>query len=99
MIGTERIGLILDAATRLAERHGYLKIKQREVAQSAGCAKGLVTHYFKSMDGLRDELMRHAIEENNLTIIAQGLANNHPRARRVPPRVRNAASGKLANAG
>ena len=43
---------ILKAATTMAEANGVDSLTRDSIAKAAGCAEGLVTHYFKPFDKL-----------------------------------------------
>jgi AcrR family transcriptional regulator len=80
--GTRRTG-ILFAAVSVAARVGYLNVTRDAVAQAANISTGLVTHYFKSMDGLRREIMVQAIESQILPIVREGIANRDPEVAKI----------------
>lgn len=92
----ERRRRLLEAAATVAVERGFLTMRRRDVAAKAGVATGSVNHEFETMDGLRDALLRHAIENENLPIIAQGLACGHPIAREAPADLRARAVAEAA---
>ena len=66
---------ILTAAIRVAARPGgWAKLTRDAVAKEADCAEGLPSKYFGTMISFRRAIMRAAIHDWNLSIIAQGLA-------------------------
>lgn len=66
---------ILQAAIKVAERKGgWSKLTREAVAKEADCADGLPSKYFGTMTAFRRAIMRAAVRECNLSIIAQGLA-------------------------
>lgn len=69
---------ILTVALKLAEKKGYDKITRDELADKVGCATGLINHHYGTMNQLRRDIMRHAIKERILTVVAQGLAARDP---------------------
>lgn len=81
---TERRGQILQAAVSLAQDRGYHKLTRDGVAVEAGVSFGLVTRYFGSIDTLKQKVMRVAVEQDILEIIAAGLAVGDPIARSAP---------------
>lgn len=95
---TDRKKQILDAALDLAERRGYSTITRDSIATAAGCAPGLVSAYFGTMINFRRDIMRAAIREERLPIIAQGLAAKDPHARKAPDPLKQAALETLAAA-
>jgi len=82
-------------AMALAGRTGYNNIKRSDIASAAGVAEGLVSRYWGTMVQLRRAVMRRAVSESNLLIIAQGLAGGDAQARKVPESVRREAVSQL----
>ena len=91
----ERRARILDAALGLAEKHGYLNITRKEIAESAGCSVGLVTTRLGAMEKLRDLLMREAVRRGLDRIVLAGLVNKHPVAMKAPEEIKARARGLL----
>lgn len=75
---------ILTAAVTEARQHGYRNVTREAIAQRAGCAAGLVSHYFGTMVDLKRAIMSEAIRTRELRIVAQGIADGHPKAKRAP---------------
>lgn len=71
---TIRKGEILNAAIELAVKIGYQSITREMVAAVAKTSTGLVTRYFDTMEQLKTEIMKAAIEREIFSIIAQGLS-------------------------
>lgn len=88
---------ILTAAVELAKTKGYHKITRDAVAQSANVSAGLVSRYFNTMNHLRRSIMGVALNKEIPEIIAQGLANNDPRARKAPKDLKRQALDLIAN--
>lgn len=74
----QRRAQILSKATRLARDGLLYNMTADDVAEAVGVKRPTVLHYFKSMQGLRDEVVLTAIKEENLDVIAQALAANDP---------------------
>ena len=89
---------ILAAALKLAATRGYAKISREQIAEAAGCSTGLVSRYFGTMTNLRRTLMRKAIERRIVKVVAQGLADGNPLARKAPDDLRSEAVQHLAKA-
>ena len=70
---TTRREQILDAAVTAAARSHYMTLKRAEVATEAGCAEGLVTHYFGSMADLREAIIDHAISQGVTAVMRQAI--------------------------
>lgn len=82
---------ILACAMTEAKRHGYNNVTREAIAARANCASGLVSHYFGTMLQMRRAIMSEAIRTRELRIIAQGLADGHPKAMRAPVELKQAA--------
>ncbi len=82
---------ILRVATKLAETRGYIWITRDELAKAAEVSPSLITFHFHSIKLLHYELMTKAIDEENLKIIWQGLANSNVLALRAPLKIKKAA--------
>ena len=65
------------------------------IAEGASCSPGLVSLYHGDIDKLRAHIMRVAIRERLLPIIAQGVAAGHPAACRADVNLRRAALDSL----
>lgn len=82
---------ILAAAMVEAKQHGYTNVTREQIAQRAECASGLVSFYFGTMVDLKRAIMSEAIRTRELRIVAQGIADGHPKAKRAPEELRHAA--------
>jgi len=88
---------ILIAAVELAKEVGYNKMTRDAIAVKAGVSMGLVTHYFETMNQLRRDVVRYARNNDIPEIIAQGIANQDPHAKKAPPALKAKALELLAN--
>lgn len=75
---------ILAAAVAEAVQVGYQQVTREGIAQRADCAPGLVSFYFGTMVCMKRSIMSEAIRTRQLRIVAQGIADGHPKAKRVP---------------
>lgn len=82
---------ILAAAMLLAKDGGYNRITRDAIAGGAGVSMGLVTKYFGTMKQLRRDIMRHAIKDEVLPIILQGIAANDTHVKKASPELRQRA--------
>ena len=82
---------ILAAALPLAEKYGYEKITRGAIADGAGISGPVINYHFGTMKHFRRELMRYAIDEGNLAVIAQGLSAGDPQSRSAPAALRRQA--------
>lgn len=93
---TDRKEQILAAALTLAETQGYSHVTRDGIAAEAQCAPGLVNAYFGTMINLRRDIMRAAVRERRLVVVAQGLAARDPHARKAPDDLKQAALDSIA---
>lgn len=88
--------VVLTAAIALAQKRGFGSYSRRDVAAQAGVAVGTVSHAFGSMEALHNAVMRTAVRERILSILATGLALRHPIAIAAPPDLKTLALASLA---
>lgn len=91
MKATIRKTQILAAAMELADEDGYANITRDGVAARAKCAMGLVNTYYSTMNELRRAVMSEAIRTKNLSIIAAGIVDKHPKALRASDELKREA--------
>lgn len=82
---------ILDTAYKMAQRDGFAAITRDGVAAEAGVAMGSVNHHYGTMQVLRDAVMQRAVEEEQLELIAQGIAMGDNIAKSAPLELRQRA--------
>lgn len=90
-----RAAQILDAAMDCAVKHGYTKFTRSDVARKIKVADGLINNYYQTMDHLRRAVMRRAIDNKVLIIIAQGLAAGDRIAAKAPLELKKQALASL----
>jgi len=86
---------ILNAALKLAESEGFTNITRDGIAAAARVACGLVNYHYKTMDDLRDAMMRQAVSKSLLTVLAQGIVYGHPVALNAPGELKKQAMESL----
>lgn len=91
----ERYDIILSAALRVACDVGYNRITRDDIAMAAGCSPALVSDFFGTMPSLRRTIVRAAITQRVLPVVAQALAIRDPHALRAPQELRDAAAAAL----
>lgn len=91
MKGPDRRASILSAAVEAAKVHGFNNFRLVHVAERANCSTGLVMLHYKTMDQIRRDVMRAAIREKLLPIIAVGIVLKHPQCRRITEELRDEA--------
>ena len=87
---------ILSAAISLSKEIGYQRITRDAIAERAGVSVGLVSSYFGTMTQLKSDVMRRAVKQQILEIIAQGLAAQDDHARKAPKGLKDQAVKLLA---
>lgn len=87
----ERHKLILNAAIQLAREKGFENLTRDSIAQAADVSHGLVTYYYNTMKQVRRAVMRAAVKQEILEIIAYGLATANPHALKAPSELRERA--------
>ena len=75
---------VLIVATSLASSVGYQNITREDVAQSAFTSAGTVSGLFGSMEQLKQEVVKFAIANACLPVIAQALAARNKLAMCIP---------------
>jgi AcrR family transcriptional regulator len=86
---------ILAAAMQLANLKRFTKVTRNDVAKKAKCAPGLVSYYFTSMPLLRKKMVEKAVEDKNLKIVGEALADRHSVAMKAPEALRKAAAMQM----
>ena len=88
---------ILFAALLVAqEPGGYSKLTREAVAQQVPCSEGLVSQYFGTMIAFKRTIVRAAIADQNLSIIAQALAIGDRNAQKATKGLKAKALATLA---
>lgn len=82
---------ILSAAMQLANLAGFAGVTRDGVANKANCACGSVTYYFGNVKKLRAAMVERAIETENLAVLGQAVAAEHPLAMAAPEALRRRA--------
>jgi AcrR family transcriptional regulator len=85
---TERKVELLSIAIDLSKEIGYSHITRDGVAKRAGVSYGLVTHYFQSIENLKNLVMEQAISEEIVEIIAQGMVLKDPLTNKLNPQLK-----------
>ena len=77
--------LILTHALKLCAAKGFRNVTRDNIAASAGVATGSVSYHLGDTRKLRAAIVAHAIEQKDLTVIAQAYADQHPLAVKADP--------------
>ena len=87
---------ILSVALNVARVIGYHKMTRPHIADEAGCSVGLVSKYFGTMVKLKRVVMRAAVNQEILEIVAEGLATNDPQAKKASQSLKEKAAALFA---
>lgn len=87
---------ILNVAVDVACNNGYHNLTRDLIAETAGVSTGLVSRYFDTMQQLKGDVMRVAIERKIASIVAQGLAINDEHAKNAPHKLKVKAAKLIA---
>ncbi len=69
--------VILAAAVSLAKKHGLRKFSREQVAKVSKMAEATISFHFGNMDALRREVVRKAITDEVLPILADARADRN----------------------
>lgn len=87
---------ILDVAYSMALSDGFSCLKRDDIAAKAGVALGTVNHHWQSVALLRHAVMERAVENEDLKLIAEGIAAGEAAAQAAPQELRLKALTSLA---
>lgn len=76
----ERTAALLAAALQAALAHGWGKVTREQIAAQAGVSPALVSARLGTMDAMRRSVMRAAVRQRCLPVIAQGLVARNAHA-------------------
>lgn len=91
----DRRAEILQAALDVAEKVGCKQLTRIQVAQKARCAESLVSSYFGTMIQFKRIVMRAAIKNERLKIIAYGIVEKDKHALKASPDLKQRALSSL----
>ena len=86
---------ILRAGVTLAVTKGYSNLTRDDIATFIGIVPGTIQYHFGTVKKLRSEIMRHAVKTGNAAVVAQGLANMDPQAKKADEELQKAARAAL----
>jgi len=86
---------LIRAGLQVAEQSHYTTLESKRVARLCGVSYATLFRYFPSMDRYRKAVLRRAIKDANLTIVAQAMAQLDPMVRKAPPYLLNSAVERL----
>lgn len=83
--------ILLEVALRQAKIHGLARVTREQIATAADVSPALVSARLGTMVNLRRSVMRHAVAEGELKVIAEGLVTRDPIATKAPEDLRRRA--------
>ena len=86
---------ILLAAIPVAERKGYTNVTRDDIAEAVGISGPGILYHFKTMRQFRSSLMRYAVKNQTLRVIAQGLVLRDPHACRASDELQQQARDSI----
>ncbi len=75
---------IIAAALALSTETHYREVTRDQIGTRCGITGTAVMYHFKTMQQLRREIMRAAVKQERLRVIAQGLTCGDAHAQRAP---------------
>lgn len=96
MTPADRKAAILDAAVAAAKKHGFARLRLVHIAEQAECSNALVVSHYGTMAQMRRAVMRAAVKQEILPIIAEGIATRDPVACKAPDSLKEKALATLA---
>lgn len=79
---------LLAVALRLAAAEGWRKLTRESIARSAGVSPALVTLRLGTADAIRRSVMRAAVRDRCVAVVAEGLALRDKQALRADESLR-----------
>lgn len=89
---------LLKIALKHAKKVGYANVTRKTIADEADIAESLVTYYLGSMPKVKRAIMRAAVRDEVLPVVAQGLVDGNPHAKKAPQELREKALASLIGA-
>jgi len=75
---------IIETALARAEREGVKGIVATKLSEQCGVPHSLIFYYFGSMENLRDEVVKTALERGTLKVIGKALSDGHDLVQDLP---------------
>lgn len=86
---------MISAALLEAEENGFTNLTRRSIASRCGVAEPLVNHYLGTLPQLKRTIMRAAVHQKVIKIIAEGLAIRDPYALKACDELKQAAIASI----
>jgi len=91
-----RKAALLKVSLDLAAKHGIHHITRDMIALAGDVSPGLVSQYLGTMDALRKLVMREAVKQQVVPVVAQGIANRDRATLKVSDELKQKALAYLA---
>lgn len=82
---------ILSVALKLSENNGVDTVQRNHIADSAGVSVALVSRYFGTIKKLRRTIVRAAIKQENLPVIAYAIISHNTCVKKISIELRTKA--------
>ncbi len=86
---------MISAALLEAEENGFTNLTRRSIAARCGVAEPLVNHYLGTLPQLKRTIMRAAVTQEVIKIIAEGLATCNPYAQQASEKLKKQAIASI----
>lgn len=87
-----RSGQLLDIAVNLAAAEGWQTLTREAIARAAGVSAGLVSARLGTMAELRRSVMRAAVRQRIVRVVAEGLVAGDKHARKADQELKELAA-------
>ena len=94
----DRTRELLGVALRVAAAEGWRTLTRERIALQAGVSPGLVSARLGTMEALRRSVMRAAVRERVVPVVAEGLALRDPHAMKADDQLRALAAAWVGGA-
>lgn len=82
---------IIGAALALVGDGSYKDVQRKDVAEAVGVSPAAISHHFSTKGQMQRAMMRKAIADKNLVVLAQGLVAKDDQAVKAPDALRREA--------
>lgn len=97
MAPTKRKTQMLGVALKLAETIGFEALTRDKIAEACGLSAAMVNVRFGTMTNIRRDVLRAAVQNKSLTVIAYGIVTQHPAVKKIDPELKEQALKSLSN--
>lgn len=92
----DRHRALIEHALVLATHAGVHRLTREQIAEAAGISPALVSHYLGTMGDMRRTIMRAAVKQRIVSVVARGIAVGDPFALRADDDLKRRAAAFLA---